>query len=498
MAQVKIDGVWRELAEAWAKVDGQWRKVDTVQSKIDGVWRDAWTSSFRAPRFIIYPATITRGDSFTWSADPVTGASYELQYRYNSGSWSSSTFHSQPTATFQTSDASTNSTIQLRIRALEPNTRDKASAWTEGEVRSLAAQKTAMVQGLSYPSSLTRGKAEYITWHMLGNTRYTLEAIYDDGAYIATVHNALAGSPKTYTINSNSSYNTVYFRIKAQEIGSEESNWLVGPKVTLNSQKLDVVPNISAGNPVSGSTINVAWGAVKYATNYLAEVQYNDGVWTRIYFGPNRTTSIKIRDYAASALTVHYRVRATANGYGDGDWKVSPKQNITEPPLKVSQWEAHKLASWRTRFGWRDPGDVADPNSINYMYQGSWNEPPYWGNHRGLAWFDTDNMKKYLNGKQIVKTELYMFRVNKGGYTAGQPITLYTHNYTGVPTEMPLLNFVQGPFSSFARGEGKWVTVSNTIVERILDNKARGVALFQEEGKHYLYMNRVAIKVHYR
>ncbi len=71
--------------------------------------------------------------------------------------------------------------------------------------------------------------------------------------------------------------------------------------------------------------------------------------------------------------------------------------------------------------------------------------------------------------------------LNSGGYASGQPITLYTHNYTGVTSGMPMLNYVQGPFSSFARGEGNWVNVSKTIIDRMLAGTARGIAIYRED-----------------
>lgn len=493
----KIDGVQRKLKGAWTKIDGAWRKGNVVNAKVDGTWREAWKNAFEAPGFLSYPATIVRGDTFTWNTEDIIGADYELQWRYNSGSWSASSFKTTNSGTFTATNLTMNTSLQLRVRAVSPTTHDKESPWVEGPVRSLGADTLTAPTGFTYPTTLTRGQTIDIKWNAQSDIKYTLQVYYNDGQTTGTLYNAFGGGSREYPITIMTQYNRVYFRIKASKTGFIDSPWVVGTEVTLNPQKLGTVPSISAPTPYQGQTITISWGSVTNAKSYLLEAQYNNGTFTRIYFGTNRSFSYRIAD---SADTVEFRVRATAPNFADGDWRYDPQVNIALPPLKTSTWTATLVRSWRSKedWGWRDPGDTGGKD-LDRMYQGSWNEPPWWGNHRGLAWMPFNSMRSTLAGKTIVRTRVYMYRINAGGYVAGQKIKLWTHNYSSVPAGVPLLNFVQGPFSSFARGEGKWITVSNEVATRIRDGDATGIALYREDEQGYLYMSdNVKIEVQYR
>lgn len=494
----KIDGQQRKIVGAWTKIDGVWRKGTTVRSKVDGTWREAWKNAFKRPDFLSYPSDLSRGDTFTWTTENISGAQYELQSRYNSGSWSTSSFYTQPTASFTASSNPVQTTIQLRIRAVAPTTHDKESAWLEGPIQSLGAEKIDLPTGLSYPTTLTRGQKITVKWDAESYKKYHVQALYNNGNSSATLYNDMGGGSVDYYVSSNTSNDNIQFRIKAGRNGYIDSDYAYGPKVNLTAAKLGTVPSISAPTPYQGQSITVSWGSVSSARSYLLEVQYNNGTWTRAYFGANRSFSTKV---SSTAKTIQWRVRATAPDYADGDWKYSSDVSVALPPLKTTTWTATLVRSWRSKedWGWRDPSDTGDTNSIDRMYQGSWNSPPWWGNHRGLAFFNYGSIRNTLAGKDIVKVRVYFYRINAGGYVSGQSIKLWTHNYASVPSGRPDLSYVQGPFSSFARGEGKWITVNNSVAERIRDNTAKGIALYREDEQGYLFMSpNVKIEVTYR
>ncbi|MED4068653.1 hypothetical protein [Priestia megaterium] len=494
----KINGTQRKIVGAWSKVNGTWRKGSVVSAKVNGQWKEAWKNAFPSPTFLIYPNTIIRGDTFTWTTDSITGANYEIQSRYNGGSWSASTFSSTPTGSFTASSNTANTSIQLRVRAVAPGTHDKQSGWYEGPTRSLGADVLDKPTGLTYPTTLTRGQKITVRWNAKSDVKYHLQAVYNDGTPTATLYSGFGGGSADYYISTGTSNSKVKFQIKGGKSGYIDSPYTVGPQITLNPQKLATISSISAPKPYQGQTITVSWGAVTNATTYQLEVQYNNGSWIRAYTGSNRSYTAKV---SSTATSIQWRVRPTAIGYADGDWKYSDQVSVALPPLKQTTWTATLVRSWRSKedWGWRDPSDTGDTDSIDRMYQGSWNSPPWWGNHRGLAFFNYNSIKSTLAGKDIEKVRVYMYRINAGGYVSGQSIKLWTHNYASVPSGRPDLSYVQGPFSSFARGEGKWITVDNKVAERIRDGSAKGIALYREDELGYLFMSpNVKIEVTYR
>lgn len=494
---IKIDGSHRKIRGAWTKIDGVWRKGSTVKSKVDGVWRESWRNAFDAPSFLSYPSKIQRGETFTWVCEEIPGAVYEINSRYNEGNWRSFYF-TQNTGQLTVNTSVNNSSLQLRVRAVAPTTHDKESAWLDGPVRQLGAITLDKPTGLSYPTSITRGDKIKVKWTAEKDVKYTLQAVYNDGASTATVYSGIGGGSVDYTVSTGTQNTKLQFKIMASKTGYNDSAWATGSKVTLKKEQLASVVTINAPNPYNGQTITVSWTGVTHSKQFLLEVQYNNGTWNRAYFGANKSYSYTVSDTAKS---IQWRVRAENPDYEPGAWKYSTQIDIALPPLKTTVWKATETRSWRSKsdWGWRDPGDVGDPDSVHYVYQGAWNEPPWWGNHRGVALFNYSSMQKTLKNKKIVKTRIYFYRINKGGYVAGQKINLWTHNYASIPSGKPTLSHVQGPFSSFARGEGKWITVDNEVAERIRDGKAKGIALYREDELGYLYMSsNVKIEVQYR
>ena len=486
----KIDGAHKKITGAWGKIDGTWRKISVANGKIDGVWKEAWKNAFPKPSFLDYPSKITRGDAITWVSESIAGAAYDVQLRYNGGDYGPSHYSNKNTGQLNMTVKVENVSVQLRIRAVDPTNHDKESAWLEGPVRSLTAQTLDKPTGLTYPSSITRGDKITIKWKASSDIKYTLQAVYNDGKSTVTIYNKLGGGSVSYTVPTSTSNDKVQFKIRASQSGYMDSSWTTGTNVKLTPQKLGRLDKLSAPKPYQGQTITISWDSIPNAKQYLLERQYNDGTWTRAYFGSNRTFTSTV---SKSAKGIQWRVRATAPDYEDGDWRHSEQMTVALPPLKTTTWTATKTASWRSKsdWGWREDNDR--------LYQGAWNEPPWWGNHKGLAFFNYASIQKTLAGKDIERVRIYFYRINAGGYVAGQKIKLWTHNYASQPSGNPSLSFVQGPFSSFARGEGKWITVDKKVAERIRDGSAKGIALHREDELGYLFMSsNVKLEVQYR
>lgn len=531
--KVKVGNSWKDVKDPWAKINGTWRKITDVRVKVDGVWKDAtgrvtWTPPptpwvpppepepeappvvlppkeedpwvpppkfyYDTPQFITY-AAMKRGERFTFTVEAISGAHYEVQSRYNEGTWSKSFFFSKNTGELTANTSVTNSSLQLRVRAVSPTYHENESKWREGPVRTLGAVKLDKPTGFSYPTSITRDDQITIKWTKESGVTYVVKSIYN-GSTNNTIYTG-TGSSKVYDVSAKTDYNTLQFEIKATKAGYIDSDWVTGTKVNLKDLQLATVGTIKAPKPYLGETITVTWTAVSKAEKYQLELQYNDGDWKRVYWGSNKTYTGTVLNQ--SAKTIQWRIRATAANYADGAWKYTTQTAVDKPPLKVSTWTATDTTSWRSNWGWRDPFDTDQKAKLKYVYQGAWNSPPYWGNHKGLAFFNYSSIQKTLKGKDIEKVRVYFYRINAGGIVAGQSIKLWTHNYASKPSGNPTLKLVQGPFSSFARGEGKWITVKNEVAERIRDGTAKGIALYREDENGYLYMSStVKIEVSYR
>lgn len=502
MGTVKVNGAHRKLVGVWTKVDGAWRQVSEVSGKENGAWKDTWKNNFPKPSFLSYPTTITRGQTITVTTENIDGADYLLQVSYNGGAWVNvGTSHPNPAMSVTISTNTSYVDVKFRVCAVEPATLDKQSTWMEGPTRSLSAQQLSQPTGLSYPAAITRGDKVRITWNGVIPQGYNLYATYNDGnnnlkevLVYANYPNVNGAFYVDYNVESSTTYKYLLFKIKTVRSGYQESEWAIGPTITLTAQKLAYMDWMDVPTPVRGQTITISWKTIPNAVNYLLEVKYDsESTFTRVYFGPNKSVNYTV----AHKSTIQFRIKAQAPNYIDADWRNAWTNPIATqaPPLKSSTWAATLTKSWRPNFG----GQYHPDN--NYVYQGGWNDGTYWGDYTGLAFFDSNSIRNTLAGKTIEKVQVYFYRINSGGYASGQAINLHTHNYTSVPSATagrPATSHAQGPFSSYARGEGKWITVSKVVAERIRDGQAAGIALYNG-GSNYLYMSsNVQLYVEYR
>jgi hypothetical protein len=502
---IKVNGVQKEIIGAYFKKNGVWKQGMVMSNKVNGVWKDVWTSAYDTPTGLTYPTTAQRGSSFTWTATAVSGSAYELQAKLGSGTWGASQFFTNNSNSYTVTTDVTINSLQLRVRTVDPTDHSKPSDWVTGAVTSLTPQKLATPTGFTVPTSITRGQKIHLSWNGLAGVSYAVEVYYKNSAGTATLATqlgvmTLAANGTTgidYTVVTDTSKVKIYFKLKGSKTGYSDSDYVTSSEVTLTAQKLGAVTTMNVPTPVKGATITITWGSVTSAESYQLEVIYdNQTSFTRIYTGGTRSfnyTLPKDKGY------VQFRVRATATNYAVGDWHYAWNNGeigvkIQDPPLKNKTWTATWTGNWRPNFGgqWN--------NENNYVYQGKWTDSGgTWGNYKGMAIFNYQDIQNTLEGKDIEKVQLYFYRVNAGGYVAGQAITLYTHNYSSHPDGEPSYWFVQGPFSSFARGEGKWITVDNSVAERLRDGTAKGIGLYRSDGAGYLFMStNVQLYVEYR
>lgn len=501
MTTFKVDGVHRKIVGAFFKENGVWRKGTEIFSKENNVWKTGWKNNFPTPSFVSIPSSITRGQTITWSCEDIPGADYEYQRKYDNESWGESSFFSGPTGQVTISTATDNNSFQIRIRAVDPVTHDKESNWAYSAVRSLNAQ-TLSNPDISYTTNITRGQKVRVSWTNESNAiTYELQTIYtksDGSKAYYTIHDGSGISYKDDSLSDSTTNDKVQFRIRASRPGYISSDWVTGPLVTLKFQQLAAPDWIKSPDPYEGQTITVSWAKVSKTQKYELEVQFDNGSWSRVYTGPNTSVTYKV----AAKDSIDWRVRATASEYLDSDWCDGDQYNIGLPPLKETTWTAKDIGSWRPNFGgqWHTTATGADGD---YLYQGAWDDGFNWGGYTGMAFFDYSSIRNTLDNKRIEKVQIYLYRINAGGYATGKAINLHTHNYASKPNESsgrPSMSHLQGPFSSFARGEGKWVTVDKDLITRILNGSARGFGLYRgTDPQGYMYFsNNVKLKVTYR
>ncbi|GAB2584009.1 RHS repeat protein [Dyella jejuensis] len=101
-------------------------------------------------------------------------------------------------------------------------------------------------------------------------------------------------------------------------------------QATTRKHDLPGAISFAPGSPSAG-TYNVAWGVSEGATTYELEEQYDDGIWTQVYRGPQSNVSYTDRQGG----TYLYRVRACSSTCGG--WVISSPMGVT--PAAINGWQ---------------------------------------------------------------------------------------------------------------------------------------------------------------
>ena len=173
-----------------------------------------------------------------------------------------------------------------------------------------------------------------------------------------------------------------------------------------------------------------------------------------------------------------YNAYASGGGIIEANFTFPSTPVVTPPPEpdKTYTWNATSSKSWRDTSGWRSDN--------NYVYQGEWSGG---GNHRGLWFFNSADIRAKLAGKTIKRVRLYITRLSKGGSSSAQKPTIWMHSYDSPPSGMPLLAASYTPSTSFAWGDsGKWVTLPNNFGSDLQSGARNGVGLFNSNRSPYM------------
>ncbi|MEM4997397.1 phage tail spike protein [Priestia sp. SB1] len=174
----------------------------------------------------------------------------------------------------------------------------------------------------------------------------------------------------------------------------------------------------------------------------------------------------------------------TANTFSSDGGQITssftfPSSAPTETPPapdKTFTFKSTSSQSWRDTYGWRSDN--------NYVYQGEWSGG---GNHRGLWFFNSADIRAKLAGLTIKRVRISVTRLSKGGSSSAQKPTFWMHSYDSPPSGTPLLAASFTSATSFAWGDpAKWVTLPNNYGNDLRDNLRKGIALFNSDRAPYM------------
>lgn len=153
----------------------------------------------------------------------------------------------------------------------------------------------------------------------------------------------------------------------------------------------------------------------------------------------------------------------------------APPEQPPAPDVTYT-WSATSSRSWRDNYGWR--------SDTTNVYQGEWNGG---GNHRGLWFFNSADMRSKLAGKTIKRVRIFVTRLSKGGSSTAQKPTFWMHSYDSQPSGTPLLAASFTSATSFAWGDsGKWVTLPNNYGVDLQSGARNGIGIFNSNRSPYM------------
>jgi len=155
----------------------------------------------------------------------------------------------------------------------------------------------------------------------------------------------------------------------------------------------------------------------------------------------------------------------------------APKTETPPAPDTTYTWTATSAKSWRPQ-GWRSDN--------GYAYQGEWSGN---GNHRGLWFFNSADIRSKLAGKTIKRVRVYLTRRAEGGNSGNITPTFWMHSYDSVPSDMPLLAASALSNQAFAWGSAKWVTLPLNYGTDLQSGARKGIAIYDSDGSPYGLFN---------
>jgi hypothetical protein len=311
----------------------------------------------------------------------------------------------------------------------------------------------------------------------------------------------------SYTITSEEG--RMWHRIKVIDKSGLQSGWkYASGSILFDPLDPPAKPKNFRADNIGLNQIGLYWSPVPTAEKYQVYKWITPG--TKLHEGVatgNSTTRGIWATGVSEGTSYNFYVRAY-NRKGWGPW-ASLTAKTKERPIHEKTWSSVHAHSWNDRYGWLSNQGVGH----THIYQGEWNNG---GNYKGLWYFDYGNMQSTLKGKEILEVWIECQRL-RAGYVSAGVARFWTHNrdynswYYNHSTSPGTLSDPgarsdrfdkNGHYANdywFSIGEKQWVKLPKEYGEWIRDNKAKGIAVHEEDGYRYLkFDNNARLRIKYR
>jgi hypothetical protein len=341
----------------------------------------------------------------------------------------------------------------------------------------------------------------------IGVERYILETqktdlgstAYSTGGTWYEKYNG-SNKSKTYTITGNEG--RLWHRVMAVDKSGLKTDWFYDSSpITFDPLDPPSKPTNFRQTGKGVDYVELKWNESARAESY--ELWSEEGYGAK--YQDDSTTYQKVNNLNDDTK-YDFFVRAV-NRKGKSGWVKG--YATTDADVKETTWNSLHAHSWRDNWGWRSSQGV----NHTYVYQGEWNG---YGNHKGLWYFNYNDIKNVTSGKEIVSVWVQCKRI-RGGYISSGVARFWLHNrstnswennHSSSPGKLYDPGARKDEYDKnghyandywFSIGEKQWVKLPNEYAEWIRDGKARGIAIHEEDGYRYLkFDNNAKIKIKYK
>lgn len=260
------------------------------------------------------------------------------------------------------------------------------------------------------------------------------------------------------------------------------SNWVVVDSMILqaSNKALFCAASEGANMTILNTECYGATDSLIYAV-FGGLIKVVDCSGTTSYNAMKASDTGKIAGYGTrpSAANAANEMIQINGGVVYGSWS-EPNSGGIAPSTSVpgkKTWNATATKSWDTVYGW-------NANNPKQGDGGSWSPA---GNHKGLWFFDYEDIKNTLAGKTPKSIRVKLKRQSKGGYYKPIPLYFWTHNLSSATGGEPTLSNSAGNLANFDSGEEKWVNLPISFANALRDGTAKGIAIYTSNTSQYYY-----------
>lgn len=166
-----------------------------------------------------------------------------------------------------------------------------------------------------------------------------------------------------------------------------------------------------------------------------------------------------------------------AKRYANGQW-IDLLPTATSEPEPTPQQQVKTYALRMSQIYWNGGGQDNQSDTADCLIHGTWTGSTG-DSRRSLLWF-ASQLQSDIAGARIDKVELYLHR-ESGTHGSGGAGNIYikTHNYSTKPSTWTGSDsgVADSGTPTLSRGAGAWLTLTNSVGEKLRDGQIQGIAL---------------------